>query len=233
MINALLIESSKTIEPILLQRIREYCPEVNFIAKTPCCDMASRTILNNDADVVFLPFEKIQYLNQFPPASFEVICIGDNRINAFDAIKHNAVGFLVPPFTREDLILCLNNVSRRLRNKKEMVSSENFHNNLLGIPTIEGLEFFTVKNIVRCEGYQKCTKMIILDKKRIISSYNIGEFRKILSPHNFFMAHKSHLINLQHIRKYNKEGTITMADGQGVPLARRKKGEFLKHVFHL
>lgn len=101
---------------------------------------------------------------------------------------------------------------------------------LIGIPTMEGYEFITVKSIIRCEGLKKCTRVIICERSNIISSYNLGEFKKMLEPLGFFLPHRSYLINLSLIKKYHKEGTITMYDGFPIPLARRRKEDFLRMI---
>jgi len=227
MVNALFIETPTQSHDQLITKLLQVCPNLNNLEKTSCPDHASDYIAKQKTNLVFLPFEKIELLNQFPPVSFELICIGENKSNAFDA-----VGFLIPPYEKEELALCVNNAIGRLKTKM-LVENKNDQDNLLGIPTMEGLEFFSVKNIIRCEGFQKCTRLVTVCKSKILSSYNIGEFKKILIPFNFYMPHKSFLINLSHIKKYHKEGTIIMSDGQGVPVSRRKKQEFLKRVFHL
>ena len=105
-------------------------------------------------------------------------------------------------------------------------------NNLIGIPSIEGMEFLKVDEIIRCEGLQRLTK-VYTGSGAIISSYNIGEFSRMLCSHGFFLPHKSHLINLQYLRSYHQEGSITLRDGAHVPLARRRKDAFFERVRHL
>ncbi|MBK8493318.1 MAG: LytTR family transcriptional regulator DNA-binding domain-containing protein [Saprospirales bacterium] len=58
--------------------------------------------------------------------------------------------------------------------------------------------------------------------KGIISSCHIGVFRDRLENQGFFSPHKSHLVNLQYIRKFLREGTLVMRDGSTVPVARRR-----------
>lgn len=105
--------------------------------------------------------------------------------------------------------------------------------NIVGIPTLEGIEFLKSEEIIRCEGLQRLTKVFTTETTTIISSYNIGEFGKLLCSSGFFAPHKSHLINLQYLRRYSVDGTITLRDGACVPLARRRKEAFLKWVRHL
>jgi two-component system LytT family response regulator len=52
----------------------------------------------------------------------------------------------------------------------------------------------------------------------------------MLEPFGFFKPHKSHLINSRFIVKYFKEGTIVLKDGSTVPLAKRKKHEFIQYI---
>ncbi|MCB0805719.1 MAG: LytTR family transcriptional regulator, partial [Bacteroidales bacterium] len=130
----------------------------------------------------------------------------------------------------------VNNATKRINEKKEHSYNKllvtNFlnspaDNDMIGIPTIEGFEFIPIQEIIRCEGLQKCTRVITVDRSDIISSYNLGEFRKMLEPHGFYSPHKSHLINLKFIRKYHKEGNIMLINNSYVPVAKRKKKEFL------
>lgn len=115
----------------------------------------------------------------------------------------------------------------------EKLLSERMTDELIGIPTIEGFDFIIVKEIIRCEGLQKCTRIVTTSKTDIISSYNIGEFIKLLEPYHFFSPHKSHLINLAFLKKYKREGTIILLDNTCIPVSKRKKSEFLDLIIHL
>jgi len=63
-----------------------------------------------------------------------------------------------------------------------------------------------------------------------MSSYNIGDFTKILENCGFFLAHRSYLINLSKIKQYQKNGTIILDNNMAIPLARRRKEEFLEII---
>lgn len=108
------------------------------------------------------------------------------------------------------------------------------HTRLVGIPTIEGLEFIDTEKIIRCEGLQKCTLVVTTEKSDIISSYNIGKFVDLLQESGFFHCHRSHLINLQFVKKYTREGYIFFStNSKPVPLARRKRCAFLGEMRHI
>jgi two-component system, LytTR family, response regulator len=98
---------------------------------------------------------------------------------------------------------------------------------LVGIPTEDGMEFLPPNTLLRCEGVNKYTLIQTCDGSQMISSYNIGEFAKLLQHHGFFAPHRSHLINLAHIRKLTLDNLIILTDGSQVPLSRRRRQEFV------
>jgi two-component system LytT family response regulator len=107
------------------------------------------------------------------------------------------------------------------------------HTKLIGIPTMAGMDFLYAYEIVRCEGLQKSTRIVSTRKTNMISAYNIGEFKKLLEEFGFFSCHKSHLINLMHVKKYTREGFVYLSDNIAIPLARRRRLEFLDQLRHL
>ncbi|HKK78351.1 MAG TPA: LytTR family DNA-binding domain-containing protein, partial [Phaeodactylibacter sp.] len=67
-------------------------------------------------------------------------------------------------------------------------------------------------------------------EKTLYSSYNIGEFVRLLEPYGFFQVHRSHLVNLNRIVRYNREGMVTLEDDSSVPVSKRRRSEFLQQL---
>src|ERR1051326_8822054 len=67
---------------------------------------------------------------------------------------------------------------------------------------------------------------------RLICSQNIKVVLTTLCPNTFFRTHHSHAINLNEIKEYEKGrgGNVIMKDGSIVPIAKRRKSEFLKRI---
>jgi two-component system LytT family response regulator len=59
---------------------------------------------------------------------------------------------------------------------------------------------------------------------------NIGAVEEELNGTKFlFRTHSSHIINLTTVKVYNKEdGNVEIANGRVVPVAKRRKPEFIK-----
>lgn len=170
---------------------------------------------------------------------FETVYISSRTEDAIFALRQNACGFILKPLSVGDIVSSVASVISKLAEKAARqlspISRDNSlpHTQLIGIPTMEGIEFLSAHEIIRFEGLQKCTRIISTRKNTMISSYNIGEFRKMLEEYGFYACHKSHVINLMHVRKITKEGFIFLIDNIGVPLARRKRLEFLQMLKHL
>ena len=244
MVNVLLIENEERLLSSIEEMLLRFCPQVTINGKLNSIKNSGDQIFDADPDLIFVDIEKnhnlgVDVVSYFNTVKFEVIFVTTAVHFALEAIKCQAAGFLLKPVKKEELIFAVNSAIHRIHKKKE--NSHNKHiiknlknrssdQDLMGIPTIEGLEFISIKDIIRCEGLQKCTRVITKDRSDIVSSYNLGEFRKLLEPLGFYSPHKSHLINLNYIRKYHKEGNIMLLNNTFVPVAKRKKREFLDQI---
>ena len=247
MITALIVESDKEATNILETLLSDNCPQVSICGKTNTYKDAFNKIGELNPDLVFLEVDNTQhegldFFIPYFPSTFEVIVTSKTEKYAIHALNCCASGYLLKPIKKNKLIKSVNYASQRIRSKNGRQlnrSTVSFHNNgniqeeVIGIPTIEGYEFVSVKNIITCEGMQKCTRIITTEKTDIISSYNLGRFKDLLEQFGFYSPHKSHLVNLNKIRKYHKEGNILMNNGIWVPVAKRRKKDFLNRIKHI
>lgn len=173
---------------------------------------------------------------------FEMVYMSDKYEDAVSALQEDVCGFIHQPLTQSSIISAVGSAIRKLSERSSVRSAHELalhdssflpHSKLIGIPTIEYIEFFHIHEIIRCEGLQKCTRIVTTRKNNLVSSYNIGEFRKLLEEIGFFACHKSHLINLCHVKRFTREGFVFLTDNAAVPLARRKRLEFLEILKHV
>ncbi|MEO8168996.1 MAG: LytTR family DNA-binding domain-containing protein, partial [bacterium] len=103
----------------------------------------------------------------------------------------------------------------------------------ISVPTLDGLEFLQVSDIIRCQSDVNYTHIYLREPhKKITVAKTLKEFEELLTEYNFFRVHNSHLINLAHIKRYNKGtgGYVTMNDNSEVEVSTRRKEEFLKRI---
>lgn len=247
MITSILIDRNQNYFDELNTTIRKLCPKLKLIAYGNSIADACRLITSKKPDLVFMGLSnstefRDKLFCRFESINFETIIISKDYKLAIDAIRFCAIGYLKYPIIAEEFFIAVQNALTRIEQKKVNLREKRLMEEVLGqiptaevigIPTMEGLDFLRVADIIRCEGLQKCTRVIAKGKKSIISSYNLGEFRKLLEPYGFYSPHKSYLINLKLICKYHKEGSIKMVDGNYVPVAKRKKSDFLNQIKHI
>lgn len=103
----------------------------------------------------------------------------------------------------------------------------------VAIPCSKTVEFIELDKIVRLEGLQNYTRIFLANGTMLISSKNLGSFRVSLEDKGFFCCHKSHVINVDQIKRYHKEGYVEMGDTSSVPVSRRRKTLFLNTIYNL
>ncbi|MFK7775082.1 MAG: LytR/AlgR family response regulator transcription factor [Saprospiraceae bacterium] len=245
--NAIIIDDEQKAVQILSSLLQEYCPQINILDTANSLETGLHSISTHQPDLIFLDIEMpggsgFDLLKKLPHLNFEIIFVTSHEDYAVEAIKFCAIGYILKPIREIELLAAVNQANFRINQKEENsrnkqllqnLNNPQSQNNRIGIPTSRGLEFVETGTIIRCEGVQRCTKLILKENKSILSSYNLGEFRKLLEAYHFYSPHKSHLISLNHIVRYDKEGTIEMTDGVAVPVARRRRQDFLEKMTRL
>ena len=110
-------------------------------------------------------------------------------------------------------------------------SRKNVSTKTFALPTMGGLTFVDMENIIYCEGASNQTKVYLEGNRKEMISRTLKECEEMLSSLNFFRIHKSYLINLNHVKKYysGKDGQITLSNGITLPVSRNYKEDFLRH----
>lgn len=244
-IDSIIVDHEQTISSYLKTCILSKFPQISINGQASTYAEAKKLIKIVHPALIFLDVDTIRstvipILCGSDNDHFETIYISGRPEDAIHAIHQNACGFLLKPLNIADVVDSVGCALRRFAERASLRvispaddSCLHPHKKLIGIPTMEGIEFLYSSEIIRCEGLQKCTRIVTIRKSNMVSSYCIGEFRKLLDAHGFFSCHKSHLINLMHVRKLTREGFIFLSDNIAVPLARRKKMEFLQNLSHL
>src|SRR5690606_28995362 len=106
---------------------------------------------------------------------------------------------------------------------------------IISVPTVSGMVFLRVQEIIRCEASVNYTTLYLADQPKITVAKTLKEFEELLTPHAFCRVHNSHLINLACIRSYHrgKGGYVTLSDGSSVEVSSRRKEAFLRRLSEL
>lgn len=222
--------------------IQEYCPKLEIVGKAHSIKEGSKLIINKTPDLVFLDVEMphgtgFDLLANFPEKTFDVIFVTAFNHYAINAIKFSAVDYILKPININEFIKAVDKVqdinsSSDYKNASFTALLENVKSSMpgkLAIPTSDGMEYLNTKEIIRIEADRSYSWFFLKDKRKLLVSRNLKEYQELLTDRNFFRTHNSHLINLEHVKKYirHEGGAIELIDGSQVPISRGKRDLFL------
>jgi len=157
---------------------------------------------------------------------------------ALQAIKAEALDYLLKPIGREDLQAALEKAHRVLAGRETQTDrisqllqriEAGTKSNRISLPTGEGLEFVDVNTIRYGESDGSYTRLHFTDAPMLLISKPIGFLEDKLDASTFFRIHHSYLVNINQVKKYlrGRGGQIVLRDGTVLPVSSRKKSDFL------
>lgn len=200
-------------------------------------------------DVVFLDVQLgedsgFELLRRASPVAFGVIFTTAYEKYAVEAFRCSALDYLLKPIDAEDLVGAVAKATRKSSTEAlagkidtlfEYLKTIPGASKKIAIPTLEGLLFIDIADIIRCQSSLNYTILHLRSGRKLTVAKTLKEFDEQLSGYDFFRVHHSHLVNLKDILRYQKGkgGTLTMSDGSEIAVSTRKKEEFLKRLSRL
>lgn len=237
-INCIIIDDEPKAIDLLEKRLAVLFPALHIAGKYTQWKDGMEAIRENAPDILFLDIsmpEKsgIDFLKLFPSIPFQVIFITAHSEFALQAIKFSAAGYVLKPIDDYELSFAVNKALERIKDKpaaKEPVTQTNNNHNhnarKIGIPNIKGVDYLNPDDILYFESVNKYTK-VVTKNYSIMSSYNLGAYRKILDEQVFYSVHRSYIANMNHIKSYQTSGMLIMDDNMQIPVARSVRADFL------
>lgn len=134
------------------------------------------------------------------------------------AYKVHAFDFILKPFKEQDIFNVLSDsilFQRDLNSKKVELVTENG----VVIQSLNEINYFIV--------LAKKTLQISTAYNEYIVKENLSDIFKKLNDDNFFMSHRSCIVNMINVAAIKKNNGIFMNNGDWVPLAQRRQKEFI------
>lgn len=245
MIRAMIIDDETKGRMALREKLNAFCPEVEVVAEAASGSEAISLINQHRPQLIFLDIEMprmtgFEMLNQIPDKSFHIIFTTAYDQYAIQAIKYAAFDYLLKPVDIDELKSAVARIAEtktpQTAKQAELLAANlqqkasSLHK--LAIPTLDGLHFYDIKDIIYLEANSNYTNLYLAGKVKIIASKTLKEFEELLSGDQFFRTHHSFIINLNYIKRYIKGdgGQIEMQNGAIVDVSRRKKEEFLRRM---
>ncbi len=101
----------------------------------------------------------------------------------------------------------------------------------IALPTIEGINFEKVQDILWMEASGNYTMLHFKDGHKVLVCKTLQGMEALIeNQFQFIRVHRSFTVNLNHIKKYvrGKGGHLVMENGENVIVSSGKKASFLK-----
>ena len=192
-----------------------------------------------EPDLVFLDIQMsdgtgFDLLKELDRKDFRVIFITAHDHFAIEAFKFSALDYILKPIISDELYQAVEKVRRSLEKDRINLQLSVLMDNLnemsrdkkrIILRESETLHIIQLDEILWCEADGSYTIFYLTEKRKIMVSRHLKEFEDYLSPNGFFRAHRSHLVNLNKIRKFDRSdgGIIYLEDNVSLPISVRKK----------
>lgn len=240
MLKAIIIDDEEGARFTLSTLLEEYCPSISIIAQCSNVPEGVLAINKHTPDIVFLDIEMPEYngfelVEFFKIVDFEIIFVTAYSQYAIRAFEVSAVDYLLKPVEIEQLQAAVEkasqkrtqaNIMQRLDLMKSTYNGDEIKK--IALPMSDGLMFVDVAEIILFEADRAYTHVFLKNGSKITVSKPMRTFEDILENRQFiFRPHRSHLININYIKKYVRgDGMIFMDNGFALPVSRERKQEF-------
>lgn len=196
-----------------------------------------------EIDVLFLDVEMpklngFQFLEKLGSFDFEVIFVTAYNEYALDALRANALDYLLKPVSPDELETAIRKLRNKLTQKVLLQKNSNTNNRLatsakLALPTSEGIYFVKKTEIIKVIAMSNYSIFHIVDNSsKIIVSKTLKEYESCLEEGNFLRVNRSSIVNLDFVVRYKKGdgGTLELVDGSEVEVSSTKKTALMEKL---
>jgi two-component system LytT family response regulator len=242
MINAIIIDDEPAARASLAMEIKLHCPQITIMAEAGSVEEGVAIVRSNPhADLLFLDIQLsdgsgFDLLHKINFDHLKIIFTTAHSEYALRAIKFTPLDYLLKPVDAQELKAAVEKINRT-RQSEIQEQIRLFMQQMGGVQpqsrialaTADGIHVHYVRDIVRCASDGNYTTVYFSDKRSLLVAKTLKDLEILFAPHHFERIHKSHLINLDHLRRYfNRDsGAVEMSDGAILPLAQRKKAQLL------
>ena len=192
-------------------------------------------------DLIFLDINltdgnAFDFLEETSELDFKVIFITAYEQYALLALKNGAVDYILKPVDIEELEQAIDKAisinSTTQKDHLQIVKNQMIDNkkDKIVLRLQEGFQVVRLEDLVYCNSDKGYTTFNLSNGKSYIASKSIKEFESQLPNNTFFRTHQSFIVNINFVDKYDKNGYIYLKYGVKIPVASRRKDEFVARL---
>jgi two-component system LytT family response regulator len=248
MIKALIIDDEAYARESLIKVINQYCQEISIVGVGENVTEAIELIYHHSPDIVFLDIQMpngngFTLFDKIKNPQFETIFTTAYEEYAIKAFRFAALDYLTKPIDFRELQESIERFKRKqkveLKEQRIELLIENLSNkptefNKIVLPDYDGFTMVKLSDIIYCKADGSYSEVHLLNGKKITTSKLLKSLEELLPDQTFYRIHKSYLVNLNLIKRYNKiDGhQVLMENNILLDVSERNKKEFLDKLLN-
>ncbi|MEE4255721.1 MAG: LytTR family DNA-binding domain-containing protein [Bacteroidales bacterium] len=244
MIRTIVIDDEVKARETILKMLSTYCPDIEVVATAGSVKEGIKTLGEIKPDLLLLDIKMadgtgFDLLKKLDNIDFRLIFITAFEEFAIRAIKFSAIDYILKPFDPDELINAIEKAGNLIQKDHMSLRLDALYENLdlintgqkkIVLKTADNVHIVKLNEIIRCESEKNYTHFYTIENEKITVSRTLKEFNELLSGYNFYRVHQSHLVNLDHVKRYEKigSGKLIMDNDSEVPVSFRKKEDLMK-----
>lgn len=235
MTKAIIVDDEPKMGELLFEILKDLFPNIEVDNPYANWKDAIKAVHNIQPDILFMDIsmpEKSGFdiLNLLPDIDAEIIFVTAHSEFAVEAFEHAAAGYILKPINETKLVDTVNRVLKKI--DKKHISNPKTTTSKIGIPDNDSIVYYNIADIIYLESVNRYTK-VVTNRQSITSSYSLGTYKKTLlddTDSNFLLAHRSFIINLEHVVRFDANNFVIMSNGKEIPVSKNSKAEFLNKL---
>lgn len=224
-LNCIVVDDS-SIQRILVTKLVESHPNLSLVGEFSNAVETKNCLATKHVDLLFLDIE-MPVINGFnlldglkdKPQTIFITSKAEYAVKAFD---YDATDYLQKPITKERFNSAVKRALDMHQLRKDSLEEEGEH--IFIKSNLKKLKIYTAK-IKWIEAYGDYVKIVTDDDNHLVLS-TMKSFEQDLSKEKFIRVHKSFIINIDKIEKFNSK--FAEIGVTKIPLSRNKKEDLAK-----
>lgn len=238
-IQSIIVDDEQIARNVLRNYLTKYCPQVELLGEAENITEAVPLIEKFRPKLVFLDVEMpfgnaFDVLEATKEISYETIFITAFSEYSLKALNKSASYYILKPIDIKELIVAVNKVAENIEQKEELNRNRILLDNLkqkpdkqqIILPTLQGFDVARIDEIVRLQADGNFTQVFLKDGSRKMVCRFLKYFDELLD-FPLIRVHRSHIINLNFVKSYHKNGEVILQDNTEIEVSASYKDQFL------
>jgi len=243
---ALIVDDEENARASIRELAELCCPDILSFAEADSVQSGIIAIVNQKPDLLFLDIDLgdgdgFDLLQEIKEKNIQVIFVTAHNQYALKALKASAIDYLLKPVKPSELIAAVGKVKKHLKHYQLYDQIDTLLHNLshedkgiqkIAIKTVDSIHLINIHHIIYCQSDGGYTTFHLINNQKVVNAKLLGEYEELLPSTIFMRIHRSYLVNLNYVVRYDKKEKqyLVTTENQSLPVSTRKREKLIAYL---